>query len=64
MPFDSGVTIKAIDANDIERGDVVVGVTRGGSYQRLEQSELPTDEPTAVAVSGQFYDRMDNPTYY
>lgn len=62
MAFD--VAYKAITANDIEGGDIVVGVTKQGNYQRLDQTDEFADPASDIALSGMYYDRFDNKGYY
>jgi hypothetical protein len=62
MAFD--VAVKAVSGNDVEGGDIVVGVTKFGTYQQLEQTDGLPDPPDDAALSGMYYDRFDNKGYY
>ena len=58
------VAIKAISGNDIESGDIIVGVNKNGDYQRLDVTDSLGDPLDDDALSGLYYNRFDNPTYY
>jgi hypothetical protein len=55
---------KIIDANDVEIGQIVIAVTKFGSYQRVDgDDELGSSDFETVAYN-KLNGRFDNPTYY
>jgi hypothetical protein len=58
------VAIKAIDANTVEFGAIVVGVTKQGSYQRVDANDELGANLDDDAWYNKLQARYDNPNYY
>jgi len=62
MAFD--VAVKAVSANAIEGGDIIIAVEANGGYQRLDQTEEVASPFSDTALSGAYFNRFDNKGYY
>lgn len=62
MAFD--VAIKAIDANDVKAGDILIHTNGADDFQKLDQTADVADPYDDLALSGMLYDRFDNKGYY